>query len=87
MGIKIMITRSKLFQTNDGDVVREIALGNMGAGDLIKRAVNSKTVYIINFRERAKRGKPAYYSLSKYDDMNSEIFLSEETPVYVGFTF
>lgn len=82
-----MLKRSKLFQTNDGDVVREIALGNMGAGDFIKRAVNSKTVYIINFRERAKRGKPAYYSLSPFDDSNREIFLSEETPVFVGFTF
>lgn len=82
-----MLKRTRFFQTNDGDVVREIALGNMGAGDLIKRAVNSKIVYVVNFRERAKRGKPAYYSLSKYDDMNAEIFLSEKTPVYIGFTF
>ena len=78
---------AEYIQTKDGDAVQKIALGNMGAGDFIKRAVNSKTVYIINFRERAKRGKPAYYSLSKYDDMNAEIFLSENTPVYVGFTF
>ena len=74
-------------QTKDGDTVQKIALGNMGAGDLIKRKPDAKAVYVINFRERAKRGKPARYSLSKYDDMNSEIFLSEETPVFVGFTF
>jgi len=74
-------------QTKDGDAVQKIALGNMGAGDLIKRKPDAKAVYVVNFRERAKRGKPAYYSLSKYDDMNSEIFLSSETPVYVGFTF
>lgn len=74
-------------ETKDGDTVQKIALGNMGAGDLIKRKPDAKAVYVINFRERAKRGKPARYSLSKYDDMNAEIFLSENTPVYVGFTF
>ena len=78
---------SEYIQTKDGDAVQKIALGNMGAGDLIKRKPDAKAVYVINFRERAKRGKPARYSLSKYDDMNSEIFLSEETPVFVGFTF
>ena len=78
---------AEYIQTRDGDAVRKIALGNMGAGDLIKRKPDAKAVYVINFRERAKRGKPARYSLSKYDDMNSEIFLSEETPVFVGFTF
>lgn len=78
---------AEYIQTKDGDAVQKIALGNMGAGDLIKRKPDAKAVYVINFRERAKRGKPARYSLSKYDDMNSEIFLSEETPVFVGFTF
>ena len=78
---------AEYIQTRDGDAVRKIALGNMGAGDLIKRKPDAKAVYVVNFRERAKRGKPARYSLSKYDDMNSEIFLSEETPVFVGFTF
>jgi len=78
---------AEYIQTKDGDTVQKIALGNMGAGDLIKRKPDAKAVYVVNFRERAKRGKPAYYSLSKYDDMNSEIFLSAETPVFVGFTF
>jgi hypothetical protein len=78
---------AEYIQTKDGDAVQKIALGNMGAGDLIKRKPDAKAVYVVNFRERAKRGKPARYSLSKYDDMNSEIFLSSETPVYVGFTF
>jgi hypothetical protein len=78
---------AEYIQTKDGDTVQKIALGNMGAGDLIKRKPDAKAVYIVNFRERAKRGKPARYSLSKYDDMNAEIFLSENTPVYVGFTF
>ena len=67
------------YTTADGDTVQKIALGNMGAGDLIKRKPDAKAVYVVNFRERAKRGKPAYFSLSKYDDMNSEIFLSAET--------
>jgi len=84
MGNKNM---TDFIETKDGDTVQKIALGNMGAGDLIKRKPDAKAVYVINFRERAKRGKPAYYSLSKYDDMNAEIFLSENTPVYVGFTF
>jgi|TARA_X000000950_G_C13638306_1_gene546493 hypothetical protein len=74
-------------EMKNGDICYKTALGNMGAGDLIKRNPDAKAVYIVNFRERAKRGKPARYSLSKYDDMNSEIFLSAETPVFVGFTF
>ena len=78
---------AKFIETRDGDMVQEIALAHMGKGDLIKRKPDAKAVYVINFRERAKRGKPAYYSLSKYDDMNSEIFLSEQTPVYVGFEY
>lgn len=67
--------------------MQKIALANMSQGDLIKRKPDAKAVYIINFREKPRRGKPARYSLSKYDDVNSEIFLSEETPVYVGFDF
>jgi len=76
-----------IIETKNGDTVQEIRLAHMGAGDLIKRKPDAKAVYIVNFRERAKPGKPAYYSLSKYDDMNTEIFLSENTPVYVGFEF
>lgn len=76
-----------IIETKNGDTVQEIRLAHMGEGDLVKRKPDAKAVYIVNFRERAKPGKPAYYSLSKYDDMNSEIFLSENTPVYVGFEF
>lgn len=78
---------TKFIETKDGDSVQELRLAHMGEGDLIKRKPDAKAVYIVNFRERAKRGKPAYYSLSKYDDMNSEIFLSENTLIYTGFTF
>jgi len=84
MGIKTM---HDAIEMKNGDICYKTALGNMGAGDYVKRKPDAKAVYVINFRERAKRGKPAYYSLSKYDDMNSEIFLSAETPVFVGFTF
>ena len=76
-----------IIETKNGDTVQEMRLAHMGEGDLVKRKPDAKAVYIVNFRERAKPGKPAYYSLSKYDDMNSEIFLSENTPVYVGFEF
>lgn len=78
---------TKFIQTKDGDTVQEMRLAHMGEGDLIKRKPDAKAVYVVNFRERAKPGKPAYYSLSKYDDMNTEIFISENTPVYVGFEF
>lgn len=67
--------------------MNKLALGNLSQGDLVKRKADAKAVYIINFREKPRRGKPARYSLSKYDDANSEIFLSEETPVFVGFDF
>lgn len=76
-----------IIETKNGDTVTEIKLAHMGEGDLIKRKPDAKAVYVVNFRERAKPGKPAYYSLSKYDDMNTEIFISENTPVYVGFEF
>ena len=78
---------TEFIETSDGDTVQKIRLGNLGEGDLLKRKPDAKAVYIVNFRERAKRGKPAYYSVSKYHDMNTEIFISENTPVYVGFTF
>lgn len=78
---------TKFIETKDGDTVQEMRLAHMGEGDLIKRKPDAKAVYVVNFRERAKPGKPAYYSLSKYDDMNTEIFISENTPVYVGFEF
>ena len=71
----------------DGDVMRLVPLGWQAAGDLVKRKPDAKAVYVVNFRERKKPGKPAVYSLSPFDDMNREIFLKETTPVYVGFTF
>ena len=71
----------------DGDVMRLVPLGWQAAGDLVKRKPNARTVYVVNFRERKKPGKPAVYSLSPFDDMNREIFLKETTPVYVGCTF
>ena len=71
----------------DGDVMRLVPLGWQAAGDLVKRKPNARTVYVVNFRERKKPGKPAVFSLSPFDDMNREIFLKETTPVYVGFTF
>lgn len=73
---------SKQIETTDGDIVNEIALRHVGAGDVLKRKPNAKAVYIVN--HYAGKG---YWSLSKYDDMNSEIFLKSDTPVYVGFTF
>jgi len=70
-----------------GDVMRRVTLADQQAGDLIKRKPDARTVYVVNFRERKKPGKPAVFSLSPFDDMNREIFLKETTPVYVGFTF
>ena len=70
-----------------GDVMRRVTLPDQRAGDLIKRKPDARIVYVINFRERKKPGKPAVFSLSPFDDMNREIFLKETTPVYVGFTF
>ena len=69
--------------------MQKLALNKIKAAKetFFKRKPDAKAVYVVNFRERAKRGKPAYYSLSKYDDLNTEIFLSENTPVFVGFTF
>lgn len=72
-----------IIETKNGDTVQEIRLAHMGAGDLIKRKPDAKAVYVVNFREAGGD----YYSLSKYDDMNSEIFLSEDTLVYTGFEF
>ena len=73
---------TKQIETTDGDIVNEIALRHVGVGDVLKRKPNAKAVYIVNHY-----CGDGYWSLSKYDDMNSEIFLKSATPVYVGFTF
>ena len=73
----------KQIETNDGDIVNEIALRHVGNGDLIKRKPNAKKVFVINHYDRATKT----WSLSDYDDMNKEIFLKSDTMVYVGFTF
>lgn len=78
---------TEFIQTRDGDTVQKIRLGNLESGDLIKRKPDAKAVYIVNFRARGYSGQPARYSLSDYHDLNREIFLNAETPVYVGFTF
>ena len=73
----------KQIETNNGDIVNEIALRHVGNGDLIKRKPNAKKVYVINHYDRASKA----WSLSDWHDMNSEIFLKSDTLVYVGFTF
>ena len=87
-GVKHWLDGSATYAADkDGDVMRLVPLGWQVAGDLVKRKPDAKAVYVVNFRERKKPGKPAVYSLSPFDDMNREIFLKETTPVYVGFTF
>lgn len=73
----------KQVETNNGDIVNEIALRHCGNGDFIKRKPNAKKVFVINHYDRASKT----WSLSDYEDMNNEIFLKSDTMVYVGFTF
>ena len=73
----------KQIETNNGDIVNEIALRHVGVGDILKRKPNAKKVFIVNHYDRASKT----WSLSDYDDMNKEIFLKSDTLVYVGFTF
>ena len=73
----------KQIETNDGDIVNEIALRHVGIGDILKRKPNAKTVFVVNHYDRASKT----WSLSNWHDMNKEIFLKSDTMVYVGFTF
>lgn len=73
----------KQIETNDGDIVNEIALRHVGVGDILKRKPNAKTVFVVNHYDRASKT----WSLSDWHDMNREIFLKSDTLVYVGFDF
>ena len=77
----------KYITTDNGDDVQAIALRHLNVGDLVKRKLNAKAVYVINHRNKATKTRPAEYSLSDYEDMNREIFLKEDTIVYTGFTY
>lgn len=73
----------KQIETNNGDIVNEIALRHVGIGDILKRKPNAKTVFVVNHYDRASKT----WSLSDWHDMNKEIFLKSDTLVYVGFEF
>ena len=73
----------KQIETNDGDIVNEIALRHVGVGDILKRKPNAKTVFVVNHYDRASKT----WSLSDWHDMNREIFLKSDTLVYIGFEF
>ena len=78
---------SDTIYTKDGDAVQPMVIDNLGPGDLIKRTPDAKAVYVINHRNRATKGRKAEFSCSKWDDMNSEIFIKADKIVFVGFTF
>ena len=73
--------------SKDGDAMQPVVIDNLGPGDLIKRTPDAKAVYVINHRNRKTKTHDADFSCSKWDDMNSEIFIKADKIVYVGFTF
>ena len=79
-----LIDGLNLYSTEDGDTVQAIALRHLNTGDLVKRKLNAKAVYVINHRNKATKTRPAEYSLSDYEDINREIFLKEDTIVYLS---
>jgi len=70
-----------------GEILNMIALRHCNVGDIVKRKPDAKAVYVINHRNKATKTRKAEYALSDWDDMNKEIFLNEDTMVYVGFEF
>ena len=70
-----------------GELLNKIPLRHCDVGDVVKRKPDAKAVYVINHRNRATKNRKAEYSLSDWDDCNREIFLKEDTLVYVGFDF
>jgi hypothetical protein len=52
-------------------------------GEYVKRTATAKTVYIRGAYDAGTKR----YSLIDAEDMNREIFLKGNTPVYVGFEY
>jgi hypothetical protein len=76
-----------MFSKGKENIMQKIAIRHCGIGDLVKRKPDAKAVYVINHRNKATKERKAEYSLSDWEDMNREIFLNEDTMVYVGFDF
>lgn len=67
----------------DAQAGRRVPLHEVKPGDFVKRKPDAKTVYV---RGHFLHGENRY-SLSDFDDVNREIFLDRETPVYIDFIF
>ena len=67
----------------DAEAGRRVLLHEVKPGDFVKRKPDAKTVYVrVHFVPGENR-----YALSDFDDVNREIFLDRQTPVYIDFMF
>ena len=60
-----------------------LTLNQVKAGDYIKRKIDAKAVYIKGAYDKATKS----FSCVDCDDMNKEIFIKANKPVFVGFTY
>ena len=67
----------------DAEAGRRVLLHEVKPGDFVKRKPDAKTVYV---RGHFLHGENRY-ALSDFDDVNREIFLDRQTPVYIDFIF
>lgn len=63
--------------------MEKVLLKNVKKGEFIKRKEDAKQVYIKGDYDRSSKS----YSCIDFDDINHEIFIKADKPVFVGFTF
>mgnify|MGYP003646181732 FL=1 len=60
-----------------------VTLNQVKSGDYIKRKADAKSVYIKGTYNKASKS----FSCIDTDDINKEIFIKANKPVFVGFTY
>jgi hypothetical protein len=63
--------------------MQQITIKSVKPGDYIKRKIDAQTVYIKGAYDRATKS----FSCVDANDMNREIFIKSDKPVFVGFTY
>ena len=63
--------------------MEQISIKSVKPGEYIKRKADAQTVYIKGAYDRASRS----FSCVDADDINREIFIKADKPVFIGFTY
>jgi hypothetical protein len=63
--------------------MQQVTIKAAKPGEYIKRKADAQTVYIKGAYDRASRS----FSCVDADDINREIFIKADKPVFIGFTY